>query len=691
MAERDTAAPNRGTIGSEAFAFLRRASPIQWVAPHLRSHLAITLVAAVAMLFPLIIDRNDADIDSAANALAFAALALGLNIVVGFAGLLDLGYAAFFAIGAYTYGFFASAQFMPEWSAFWEPFQWLHLVARIHQDGGGDLVQFTVSFWLMMPISAVVAAFFGVLFGAPTLRLKGDYLAIVTLGFGEIVPIVVRNWPSVTNGAMGLNGVAAPRLFGHSFGISATPYYYVGIGLVALLIFTSTRLKFSRIGRAWMAIREDEVAAAAMGVNRVKFKLLAFAIGAAFAGATGTFYVAKLQTATPEMFMFPVSVMILVMIVFGGIGSVWGVVLGAVILQVLQSWFLENLSQWLHALGRLIDVEWLQHVELASSIELIFGLILVFMMLYRRQGLIPATRPVQALSLAEQTAQVGLAGSGTVGRLHGFGDTSYRGPDPLLEIKDLTVRFGGLVALRSVGLSVPANGVVAVIGPNGSGKSTLFNAVTGLVVPNSGTVRFAGQPIEHRPPHVVLDRGMARTFQNIRLFPNLTVLENVMVGMHARLHTGAVGALMQLPGTRREEAAAREHCLEILALFGNRLLPRVDHVVSSLSYANRRRVEIARALASKPKLLLLDEPTAGMNPAETLELAGQIKSLHQHGLAIVLIEHKLDVVVSLADNVIVLDHGEKIAEGTPDVVRRDEEVIRAYLGRSASLKGAAVA
>ncbi len=691
MAERDTAASHRGTIGAEAYAFLRRASPIQWVAPHLRPRIGILTVTAVTLLFPLIIDKNDADIDTAANALAFAALALGLNIVVGFAGLLDLGYAAFFAIGAYTYGVFASAQLMPEWSAFWEPFQWLHLVARIHQDSGGDLVQFTVSFWLMLPVSAGVAALFGVLFGAPTLRLKGDYLAIVTLGFGEIVPIVVRNWPSVTNGAMGLNGVAAPQLFGHSFGIRATPYYYVGIGLVALLIFTSTRLKSSRIGRAWMAIREDEIAAGAMGVNRVKFKLLAFATGAAFAGATGAFYVAKLQTATPEMFMFPVSVMLLVMVVFGGIGSVWGVVLGAVILQVLQSWFLEDLSQWLHALGRLIHVDWLQHVELASSIELIFGVILVFMMLYRRQGLIPATRPAQALSLAEQTATVGLAAAPMVKRLRAIGDVTYRGDEPLLDIKNLTVRFGGLIALRSVGLTVPPRSVVAVIGPNGSGKSTLFNAVTGLVVPETGTVRFAGHSIERRPPHVVLGRGMARTFQNIRLFPNLTVLENVMIGMHARLHAGAIGALLHLPKTRREEEEARAHCLDILALFGNRLIPRADHVVSSLSYANRRRVEIARALASNPKLLLLDEPTAGMNPAETLELAGQIKSLHEHGLSIVLIEHKLDVVVSLADNVVVLDHGEKIAEGTPDVVRRDEEVIRAYLGRSASLGNAAVA
>ena len=198
-------------------------------------------------------------------------------------------------------------------------------------------------------------------------------------------------------------------------------------------------------------------------------------------------------------------------------------------------------------------------------------------------------------------------------------------------------------------------------------------------------MRFAGEEIARLPPHRVLERGIARTFQNLRLFPNLTVLENVMIGMHARLTTGAVGALLRLPRTQREEEAARERALEILAIFGNRLMPRVDHVASSLSYANRRRVEIARALASRPKLLLLDEPTAGMNPAETLELADQIKGLHQLGLTIVLIEHKLDVVVSLADKVIVLDHGEKIAEGTPDAVRRDEEVIRAYLGRSAAV------
>jgi branched-chain amino acid transport system permease protein len=635
--------------------------PFAWIPAARRKPLALTLLAVVLLLFPLLHD-NDADIDSAANAAAYATLALGLNIVVGMAGLLDLGYAAFFAIGAYAYGVATSFQVMPVYSPAWNPVIALHLAEKINQ-GGPDLVHFTVSFWLMLPISAVIAAAFGVLFGAPTLRLKGDYLAIVTLGFGEIVPIVARNWTYLTNGAMGMNGIAAPSLFGTSFGIDATPYYYVGITMVALLIFISIRLRDSRIGRAWMAIREDEIAAGAMGVNLVRSKLLAFAIGAGFAGMTGSFYVAKLQTATPEMFGFPVSVMILVMVVFGGLGSVWGVVLGAVILQLLQSWFLEDLTGWIHVLGAAVGSNFLQQIDLVPSIELIFGVILVVMMLYRRDGLIPATRRAAALTFDQQHAVV------QRGKVTGLSllPPVERPGTPLLEIKDVTVRFGGLVALNSINLVVPAGSVMAVIGPNGSGKSTMFNVITGLTPAASGQIIFNGADITGLAPHEVLARGLARTFQNIRLFPNLTVLENVMVGQHARLRTGPLRAVFRPPSTR--------------------LVPRLGEMVSGLSYANRRRVEISRALASRPRLLLLDEPTAGMNPAETLELAEQIKQLNRLGLTILLIEHKLDVVTRLADKVVVLDHGEKIAEGAPDEVRRNEAVLQAYLGRGALAAG----
>ena len=639
-----------------------------------RKQIGLGLLLIAALLFPILHD-NDADIDSMANAGAYATLALGLNIVVGMAGLLDLGYAAFFAIGAYGYGILSSFQLAPPWTEFWEPFAWLHFVARIPGDSG-DVVHFTLSFWLAMPLCGALAAGFGMLFGAPTLRLKGDYLAIVTLGFGEIVPIIVRNWADLTNGAAGLNGIAPATIGSYSFGVDATPYYYVAVALVVLLIFVSLRLQRSRIGRAWMAIREDEIAAGAMGVDLVRLKLLAFAIGASFAGMTGVFYVAKLQTATPEMFGFPVSVMILVMVVLGGMGSVWGVVLGAMILQLLQSWFLQDLSEWLHALGRLVGNDWLQHLDLTQGIELIFGIILVLMMLYRRDGLIPATRKQAALTFEQQHAVVG---RGDLTPIEGFGETRKSGL--ALEIKGVTVRYGGLVALNALDLTVPEGGVVAVIGPNGSGKSTLFNVITGLTKADSGTIICRGVDITRLASHDILKHGIARTFQNLRLFGNLNVMDNVLIGQHSRLRSGALRSILRLPATRREEAGARERVLSILAIFGNRLLPRLEQPVFGLSYANRRRVEIARALASRPHLLLLDEPTAGMNPAETMELAEQIKGLHELGLTILVIEHKLDVVVRLADRVVVLDHGEKLTEGLPDEVRRNEEVLTAYLGK----------
>lgn len=431
-----------------------------------------------------------------------------------------------------------------------------------------------------------------------------------------------------------------------------------------------------------MAIREDEIAAGAMGVNRTRLKLLAFAIGAAFAGATGTFYVAKLKTATPDMFMFPVSIMVLVMVVLGGMGSIPGVVVGALILQLLQSWFLQDLTQGVHALGRMVESPYLQQLDLVQSIELIFGIILVVMMLYRRQGLIPATRTTAPLSMTEQAAMPSRGGIAVI--LSRLEKTEARPGVPLLETVDLTKRFGGITAVERVNVTVSPHTVVGLIGPNGSGKTTFFNVVTGVDQPDSGRVIFAGQNITGLPAHAIVERGIARTFQTLRLFNNMTVLENVLVGMHARTRTNAVGAVIKPPSVRVEEAESRAWAMEVLSIFGNRLLPRVNHPASSLSYANRRRLEIARAIASRPKLLLLDEPTAGMNPAESLELADQIRSLRTVGITVLLIEHKMNVVNDISDKVVVLDYGEKIAEGKALEVQQNEEVIRAYLGRTAA-------
>ncbi|MGE5840795.1 MAG: ABC transporter permease subunit, partial [Deltaproteobacteria bacterium] len=568
-------------------------------------------------------------------------LALGLNVVAGFAGLLDMAYVAFFGIGAYVFALLSSNQFN------------LHF-----------------PFLLTLPISALATMVIGFALGSTSMRLKGDYLAIVTLAFAQIFRLLLLNLDrpiNITGGVNGIYNLDPIHLLGFNL-VSPVAYSYLIWIAAILVVIGCSRLKTSRYGRGWEAIREDELAAEAMGVNTTGMKLKAFAVGAFIAGWTGAIFASFQDSVFPNNFDFPQLVIVYCMVILGGLGNVPGVILGAVFLSILP--------------------EFLR--EYGAYRMMTYGLILIVLMALRPQGMMGALGLLSRAKKRPDKDETGVLRASTdlyyQGKEGGkaLGQKVFsRGDRAVLEVRDVSMNFGGVMAVSNLDFTVAEREILSIIGPNGAGKTTLFNLISGIYPPSTGSIVYEGRRISGLKPHQVVKAGVARTFQNLRLFSTLSVLDNTKVGRFCRTHAGPLSILFHLPLHKSEEQETDRAVKEVLSLFGARLTGyRLGQQAMFLSYANRRRLEIARALSTDAKLLLLDEPSAGMNPQETEEITEFIRHLRdQYGYTIIVIEHKLNVVRNISDKVIALDYGRKIAEGTYDEVADNKEVIEAYLGR----------
>lgn len=572
--------------------------------------------AGVAV-FPFLPGVNDYWVDVGFFVGLYILLGLSLNVVLGEVGLFDLGHAAFYAIGAYTTAILNTALGIPVLA--------------------------------LLPLSALAASGFAYLVMSPVIHLRGDYLCIVTIGIGEIVRIIIVNNPwGLTNGPNGITGVDTLAL-GPLRAETPRAFYGCIWVLVALVIIALLRLQHSRVGRAWNCIREDDVAAWATGIDVRSYKLLAFVLGAALAGLAGNVYASKMMVVSPQSFLFLESVLLFCIVLIGGLGSIPGVLLGAAAVVIFPEVFRS-----------------FAHFRL-----LFFGVALVAMMVFRPNGLLPRKREVRDVPETLDSIQV----SPVVVVEDDPGPSEH----PLLRVENVTVRFGGLIAVYQYTLDVYPGKITSLIGPNGAGKTTLFNVITGIYRPESGRILFAGEDITGLQPHLVVARGIARTFQNIRLFPSLTCMENVMAGMHIHGKTGVVSAVLRTQAQREEERKfvdVASYWLHRVGLWEYR-----NELARNLPYGKQKYLEIARALATAPRLLVLDEPSSGLNERETEELMDFLKTLVQEGLTLLLIEHDMNVVMGISDWVSVMNMGSKIAEGTPWEVYSNPQVVEAYLGR----------
>ena len=554
-----------------------------------------------------------------------ALVAMGLVLLTGVGGLTSFGQAAFCGFGAYTTAVLTTA--------------------------------YGVSPWLTLPLSLLVSGFAAVVLGLVTVRLSGHYLPLGTIAWGI--------------GLFYLFGKL--EFLGRNDGISSVPplsigslrmldpgtiYFAIWIAVVVSALLTMNLLD-SRTGRAIRALRRGHIAAEAFGVQTPRAKLLVFIYAAVLAGLSGWLYAHFERTVNPTPFGAEAGIEYLFIAVVGGAGYVWGGVLGAAIVVILKEILQSYLPYLFHGEGQLETI--------------VFGILLVTLLQLAPTGVWPWLTARLPFKPARRPPDTSLL---LPGRPRAAASAAV-----LLEINHVRKQFGGVIAVNDVSFDVQAREIVALIGPNGAGKSTTFNLITGVLTASGGSISVLGTSIDNAPPQEVVKLGIARTFQHVKLVPDMTVLENVAIGAHLRGHAGALASMFRLD--RADEAKVLAEAARQIARVG--LADQVDQPAGSLPLGQQRIVEIARALCVDPNLLLLDEPAAGLRHMEKQQLATLLRALRDGGMSVLLVEHDMGFVMDLADRIVVLDFGTKIAEGTPQAIKTNPDVIKAYLGAASGV------